>query len=273
MVDETGEFHRDWNPFSGAMIGQTEFYKMYPLSSMYLRIETTATPMLARQLIPHDIFLWLSNDLAVFSDWLAALLGEEGIGSKEISLAMALIKREDIIAILNSLDGALVDPHESIATEHGEAFYKWLKEGIEKGAIKVNTDDADVHVLPEGVFLNEGIFKKYASVFKIPIHLIVFYAQFGNLMGIVPKGPNDHLYNMIFGKPVSNFTSFTGGGLAQGAAAQKGMLITDPARVFMKEIPAVSATLKTTGSASPGNHQFPAKAELIAKTIPSTTSK
>jgi len=243
---------------------------------MYLRIEAAATPMLARQLIPHDIFLWLSSDLAIFSDWLAALLGEEGVGSKEITLAIALIKREDIIAILNTLDGALVDPHESVATEHGEAFYKWLKEGIEKGTIKVNTDDADVHVLPEGVFINEGIFKKYASIFKIPIHLIVFYAQFGNLMGIVSKGPNDHLYNMIFGKPVSNFTSFTGGGLAgQGATTQKGMLITDPGRIFMStEIPTVNTTLKTQSSTSPGSHQFPINAaNLKATIIPSTTSK
>ena len=139
----------------------------------------------------------------------------------------------------------------------------------------MNTDDAQVHVLPEGVFLNEGIFKKYASVFKIPIHLIVFYAQFGNLMGVVPKGPNDHLYNMIFGKPVSNFTSFTGGGLAnQAGAAQKGMLITDPSRIFInKEVPSVSSTLKTSGVTSPGNHQFPAKTDLAARIILTTTSK
>lgn len=275
MVDETGEFHRDWNPFSGSMIGQTQFYKMYPISATYLRIESEATPMLARQLIPHDIFLWLSSDLSIFSDWLAALLGEEGVGSKEITLAIALIKREDIIAILNTLDGALVDPHESMATEHGEAFYKWLKEGIENGTIKVNTDDADVHVLPEGVFINEGIFKKYAAIFKVPIHIMIIYAQFGNLMGIVAKGANDHLFHMLYGKPVSNFTSFTGGGLAsQGGSTQKGMLITDPGRIFINtEIPAVSTTLKTTGSTTPSNYQFPVKTDLNAKIIPTTTSK
>lgn len=276
MVDETGEFHRDWNPFSGSMIGQTKFYKMYPISAMYFRIEAEATPLLARQLIPHDVFLWLSSDLSVFSDWLAALLGEEGVGSKEITLAIALIKREDIIGVLNTLDGALVDPHESVATEYGEAFYKWLKAGIEKGTIAVNTDNADVHVLLEGVFLNEGIFKKYASVFKIPVHLIVFYAQFGNLMGIVSKGPNDHLYNMIFGKPVSNFTSFTGGGLThQSSAGQKGMLITDPGRIFVNTaIPAAHTTLRTQSSTSPGSHQFPTKVDLtVKKTTPTTTSK
>src|SRR3989338_9902095 len=108
-TDEEGAFQKEWNPLSGPLVGQTKFYKMYPISASYLRIETEVTPLLARQLISRDAFLWLSSDWSVFSDWLAALLSQEGVGSREITWALALIKRDDILAILNSLDGALID--------------------------------------------------------------------------------------------------------------------------------------------------------------------
>ncbi|EKD92172.1 MAG: putative cytosolic protein [uncultured bacterium] len=260
------------------MIGQSKFYKMYPISATYFRVEKEATPLLARQLIPHEIFLWLSNDISIFSDWLAALLGEEGVGSKEISLAIALIKREDIIAILNTLDGALVDAHEPVATEHGEAFYKWLKAGIESGEIAVNTDDALVQVVPEGVLIEEKLFKKYIDVFKVPVHLLVVYSQFGNLMGIVEKGPNDHLFRRLFGKAAVNFTSFTGGGLTQKGSSHEGILISDASRVFThKEIPEASSALKSANQTPPpSHHQMPTENAVLQKVIsssPSSTSQ
>src|SRR5205085_726721 len=130
----------------------------YQIAASYLRIEKEVTSLLARQLIPRDVFMWLSSDLVVFSDWLAALLGQEGAASKEITWALELIKQEDILAILNSLDGAVVTMRESVATEYGEAFYKWLKESLEKNEIPVNTDKADVHVVKEGVFISTKLF-------------------------------------------------------------------------------------------------------------------
>lgn len=277
LTDEAGEFYRDWNAFSGSMIGQSQFYKMYPISAAYLRIEKEATPLLARQLIPHDIFLWLSSDLVIFSDWLAALLGEEGVGSKEISLTIALIKREDIIAILNTLDGALVDAHEPAATEHGEAFYKWLKAGIESGEIAVNTDDASVHVVNEGVLVEKKLFKQFAELSKLPVNFAVVLTQFGNLMGIASKGGNDYLHAAYFspGESAASFTTFSGGAAQKERSAPREGMVAKVEEIFVnKEAPAASALISAKSIVSQQHQQIPS--EIIAnikQQSPSSTSQ
>ncbi len=276
LTDDEGNFIKDWNPLSGSMVKQSKFYKMYPIAATYLRIESEVTPLLARQLIPHDIFLWLSSDLSVFADWLAALLGEDGVGSKEITWALALIKREDILAILNTLDGAAVDMRESIATQHGEGFYKWLKEGIESGEIAVNTDDASVQVVAEGVLVEEKLFKKYIDLFKVSAHVLTVYAQFGNPFGITEKGPNDHLFRRLFGKSGgATFTSFAGTAPGQkGGTSHEGILISDAGRIFInKEAPTATALKSANQAPPPSHHQMPAKTDvLVAQNTTSPTT-
>lgn len=269
LTDAEGEFYRDWNPFSGNMVGQSQFYKMYPVSAMYLKIEKEATPLLARQLMSPDIFLWLSSDLVLFSDWLAALLGEEGVGSKEISLAVALIKREDILAILNTLDGALVDllpPHDP----HAEAFYRWLKDGIEKGEIAVNTDDASVHVVNEGVLIEKKLFKQFADLSKLPVNFAVVFTQFGNLMGIASKGGNDYLHAAYFSPgESSSFTTFSGKGAQAGKSATHEGMVVEAKDIFMKDIPDHSK-LKSAKAMITEYHQTPVQAERVSLKIDHT---
>lgn len=258
MVDETGEFHRDWNPLSGSMIGQTDFYKLYPISASYLRLESEVAPLLARQLIPHDVFLWLSSDLPIFADWLAALLGEEGAASKEITWALALIKREDIIAILNSLDTPLIEGQIPAATEHGEAFYQWIKQGIERGDIAVNTDDASVHVVNEGVLIEQKLFKQFADMSKSPVNFAVVFTQFGNLMGIASKGGSDYLHAAYFSPSESNtsFTTFSGTmGHKTRSGPREGVVVNSDAIFIHKENPGVSG-LKSSKPMSPAQQQF-----------------
>jgi Putative helicase/Putative conjugal transfer nickase/helicase TraI C-term len=262
MTDPDSEFFRDWNPMSGTMLGQTQFYKMYPISAAYLKIEKESTPLLARQLIPHDVFLWLSNDPVLFADWLAALLGEEGVGAKEISLTIALIKREDIIAILNTLDGAAVDMLPP-TDPHADAFYHWLKDGIEKGDIAVNTDDAAVHVVNEGVLIEKKIFKQFAELSKLPVNFAVVFTQFGNLMGIASKGGNDYLHAAYFspGETASSLTTFSAaGGQKVKSIGREGMVV-DVKDIFVnKDVPSQS-TLKSAKTMTSSHHHSLAQTE------------
>lgn len=275
LTDEAGELFRDWNPFSGSMVGQSEFYKMYPISAKYLKIEKEATPLLARQLIAPDVFLWLSHDPVVFADWLAALLGEPGVGSKEISLAISRTKREDILAILNGLDSApveMIEPPEKYADD----FYRWLKEGIEKGEIEVNTDKASVHVVNEGVLIEKKLFKQFADLMKLPVNFSVVYVQFGNLMGIPKKGGNDYLHAAYFSpsEGASSFTTFSGKTTQVGKGAVHEGMIVDVKDVFMKESPALSK-LQSAQSMKSAFQQsiIDTSNELIKKQNPSSTSK
>ena len=48
-----------------------------------------------------------------------------------------------------------------------DQFYLWLREGIANGSIAVNTNDAYVHLLDDGVlYLNNEIFKRFQEASK-----------------------------------------------------------------------------------------------------------
>lgn len=275
QTDEAGEFQKEWNPLSGALVGQTKFYKMYPISAAYLRIEAEVTPLLARQLFSRDAFLWLSSDLSVFSDWLAALLNQEGVGSREITWALALIKREDILAILNPLDGALLDAEATPGTEHGEAFYRWLKEAIARGEIVPNAEGSGVYAVQEGALLEKKLFKQFVDFCGIPVNFTVVYVQFGNLMGIVKKGGSDYLHAAYFspGEASAGYSTFSTGMAQKARSAHEGMIVDKELIFLNKENIAVSA-LKSSKTMTPNHHQRPMQTEALSvKVNPSSTQK
>lgn len=275
QTNEDGECQQEWNPLSGPLVGQTQFYKMFPIATTYLRIEAEVTPLLARQLISREAFLWLSSDWGVFADWLAALLNHEGVGSREITWALALAKRDDILAILNSLDGALLDAEATPATEQGEAFYRWLKESIARGEITPNADDSGVYVVPEGVLLEKKIFKQFADFCGLSVNINVVYVQFGNLMGIVKKSGSDFLHAAYFspGEASSGYTTFSAGMAHKGRSAHEGMIVDRELIFVNKEMPAVSG-LKSAKAIIPISHQRPLQTEVLATKInPTHTQK
>src|SRR3989338_1683866 len=259
MVDEEGEYIDDWNPFSGSLLRQSKFYKMYPIAAFYLRIESEVTPLLARQLLTRDAFLWLSSDLILFADWLSALLSQEEIGSKEITWILGIIKRDDILAILNSLEGAAVEMHEPAATKDAEAFYQWLKSEIENGKIDVNKEDASVHVVREGVLIEKNIFKQFLDKSKIPASIAQLMQQFIALMGIAKKSGADFVHARFMShSEATSYTTFVGVG-QKGRAAHEGMVV-DADKVFLKKDIPDNSSLKSSKSMTASYHQSPTSA-------------
>ncbi len=49
-----------------------------PLSSYYQRNIPSITPILVRQLLPDEGFLWLTSEMPSFSDWMQGLRDDEG---------------------------------------------------------------------------------------------------------------------------------------------------------------------------------------------------
>ncbi|MCX7121249.1 MAG: TraI domain-containing protein [Gammaproteobacteria bacterium] len=258
LVDDEGEFFRDWNPFTGSMVGQANYYKMYPITAAFFRFSAEITPMLAKQLIPRDLFLWLSDDLLVFSDWLSALLDQENDDSKIISWSLALIKREDIITVLNTLDGALVDMLGP-TNEQGEAFLKWLKDAIANGKILVNGEDSGVTIVPEGVLLEAKLFKQFVDICKIPVDYSVVQFIVGNLMGIPSKGGNDYFHAKYSGAgdAATSFTTFSGGLAHKGKAPREGMVVDPQILLLSRETAASVSTLKSAKVMVAHNQQKP----------------
>lgn len=255
-VDKDGKFIKDWNPLSGPLLGQTEYYKMYMNANHYLRIEKEVTLLLARQAMPRELFIWLSNDIKMFSNWIAALLGEEGHESNIISWALALVKRDDILAILASLEGTHINPLEATATEYGEAFYEWLKEALENDELAIDSDEASIHQVEEGIFLEKKLFKQFVDLSNVPVNFMVVFTQFGNLMGITEKGGNDFMHAQYFSgsDQVSRSSTF-------GTSTHKlrnGMVLSDPSMIFMNsQVPATTSLLKAMQAKIPESQNVP----------------
>lgn len=266
LCTEEGEYVADWLPFSGSMVGRGEFYKLYPLAPIYQRLEDSITPALARQLLPEAGFLWITSDLQVYADWLDALCGRDGQGGR-VSRALSLLRREDIYNISSTLDPIEVPLKHALATELGEAFFVWLKEGIEAGTIPINTTEAGVHLVADMVFLEHNkVFHQFAQMMDVPVSINVVITQFGNMFGIAQKGGADFMNAQFFSKQGGGaghhalaFSSPLG---KQQSALRTGMLLADPSMVFMNaQIPATTPLLKSMQTTLPAGHNPPATTE------------
>lgn len=256
ITDEEGATAKVWEPFEGSLESdqEAEFYKIIPLSSTYHRISHSVTPMLARQLLPKPGFAWISSDAQIFADWLDALLGDDAEGVGRVAHTIQLFKNKSPENLLmDSLPAVTVTMQESPATTYGDRFFEWLKNGIARGEIKVNTSDACVHVTQQGIFIERGaIFKQYVDLHvEVPVNMFSVYQQFGNLFGLTKLSGIDYRIEQLF----SEYPDFSQGkskiGFASPLSARanqirEGVMIADPSLIFMSgEVPSPTPHLKS----------------------------
>ncbi len=118
----------------------------------------------------------------------------------------------------------------------------WLKEALATKQIKVNTSDAGVHVIPEGVFLEKaGIFKQYIDLYlNVPVNLFTVYQQFGNLFGLTKLSGIDYRFEELFSEyPDAVKRKFKMGfaasiGIRRATPTREGVLIADPNLIFTR---------------------------------------
>lgn len=245
IVDKEGNFIDDWRPFEGSMVSLGKYYKIYPIANVFERLRHTITPLLARQLLPELGFLWLTSDPKVFADWMDALRGDDDRGGK-VSRALALIRREDEIALFESIPRIDVEQLESEATVHGEAFLNWLKNAIANNDIKINSSDAHVHVVEPGVlFLEKKIFKQFSDLYNVPVSMHAVFTQFGNMFGIEKKGGGDYVFDQYFSPANESQSTQTVSFTTQTNRFRDGLVLSDPNIVFVsKQVPSVSPLMK-----------------------------
>jgi len=262
LTNEKGYFVENWHPFSGSMPGRAEFYRLLTIAPVYQRLDITLRHLLARQLMPEQGYQWIASDLHVLADWFDAISGEEGGGGVLIHI-LSYIKNEDVVALQNSLVQVPLKQTESPATEHGQAFYEWLTDGLDKQKIKVNTADAGVHIVKEGLFLERPrIFREFLEVYNQPVTLTVVYAQFGNLMGIAKKGGYDFMNGQYFSEysesRESGAAAFASPLAGKQQSLRDGMVLASPGRVFLNaRIPAVSPMMRAMQSKAPAIANLP----------------
>ena len=222
ITDKEGNFSQEWNPFAADMVASSgTHYKLYPRHYLHQLLQGSMTVLLARQLMPKEGFLWISSDFEIYSHWLDALQGDDSRGGW-IRRALSYIKLDDIMELLNALGQLSEDLLVPEVNREGEAFFRWLRDGITNQTIPVNSADALVHIVNEGVFIDDKIIKKFTDLSPASISLFVVKHQVGNLLGIPQKCGEDFLHAMLFGSSVG-FSGVTSGSRSN----RSGMLLND----------------------------------------------
>jgi hypothetical protein len=190
ICDSEGNYLQEWYPYLGSMVDQRlEYYKIYPYeTTIYQGLNHDAAALLARQMMPSEGFAWLSSDLEIFIDWLASLRGEHGEGGRRISRALALLKLEDILELMRSLTQISIDLIDPKELQLDDQFYIWLREGLANGSIAINTAEASVHMLDNGLlYLNNELFKRFLEARKISGDAHALAGRFNERFGIVSQ--------------------------------------------------------------------------------------
>lgn len=187
VCTNTGNYVQAWYPYLGSMVEQhLEFYKIYPYeTSVYQALNHDAAALLARQMMPHEGFAWLSSDLELFIDWLASLRGEQGEGGRKISRSLSLIRSEDILNFMKHLPQILVEVITPAEMELEDQMYIWLREGIANGSIAINNHEAGVHILDNNIlYLNNELFKRFLEMHKIAVDPHLLAGKFNERFGL-----------------------------------------------------------------------------------------
>ena len=170
ICDSEGKYRQDWYCYLGSMLDQGyEFYKMYSYDlSVYQALNHEAAALLARQMMPQEGFVWLSSDLELFIDWLDALRGGAGESGRKVSRILSLILNDDLMAFLKDLGQIPIEIFNPKEMPLQDQFLIWLREGIANKTIALNTNDAGVHLLDNGIlFINNEMFKRFLETNKI----------------------------------------------------------------------------------------------------------
>lgn len=265
IVDSEGNYLEEWCPFTKSLIGQGEYYKIYPTAPAYLRLQHSITPLIARQIMPTDGFLWLARNPNIFADWLDALRGDANQGGR-IARTLELVRDEEALALAHSFAQIPIEMKESVATQHAEAFYNWLIEGLINGEIKVNTTDAQIHRVEDGVFVSREAIKRFVDVNNGAVSLNVVLNELGNMLGIAKKGSGEFHYENFYSENVDakeRKNSSLGGPLAtiHQRTVREGIILNANMVYHSSLAPGVTNVLKAAQTKVPASHQLPAGIE------------
>ena len=213
LVNEQGEFIKDWDAYVGNMVQQHgEYYRFREAQSKALQFSRQATPMLAREMLPKEGFQWISSDERALKTWIALLCDNESSGGG-VSLLLRLVEEElqkahstgehhiNEVTLDSDLQKlSVVAYKEAPHVEVGELFATWLKEGIANGSITVNQTDSHVHTSEDGlVLIYPEIFQDFCVSYPRFKDWAVVYKQFNHL-GLHALSGEDKLFYRFFGE-------------------------------------------------------------------------
>jgi len=298
-----GTFVTDWLPLQGLLVDQAQQYKIRQYDGHTEQYCLYVTPLLARQLMPEEGFLWLASNPKLMKMWLAGLIGDERTGGGLTHYAgLAKLRLDHLLeqaAILESFD---IEITEGENTQLAEDFLAWLKEGLADDSISVNQDDSNVHIVENGVFIDAQLFKDYCSRYSRFNNYIILAQQFNNL-GLTKRSGQDFKFEQYFSEtPDAKRGRMAAGGMFKQTTAEQtkptakkgvagaflgkqvakeisskpklvttkqGMTVGDPGVIFAKvKAPPLNANLRAAATVHGAARAFNALNQIKAKVHP-----
>lgn len=201
ISDAQGKFIAEWNPFEGSMVQRKEkYYKLRTISNQWLSLGQSVTPLLARQCMPPPGFEWIASDYKILAMWMGVLTGDAESEGELIHWLQLAYKMIGDLPKKDQLPGLEIKSTRPVQTAVGEDFIAWLSEGLGNGTIPVNTPDANVHVVLDGlILLQAGIFKEFQQIYGKGVDWMVACKQF-NCLGYTKLSGDDLLFDKFFSK-------------------------------------------------------------------------
>jgi len=201
ICTKKGVFLKEWSPILGvSLINDGDYYKLRESFSNTVKLSHIVTPILATPLMPEIGALCLREQPELFAAWIAILARDDSVEDPFAADFKAYNSKYLNGKYVRCLDDIELESFLDMELEAGEAFWKWMKEGIQSGKIAINKEKGFVHKVGDGLFIDyKELAKKFSSIYsdKFPNWTVV--VQQFNSMGIAKLSGGDYKYEQFFG--------------------------------------------------------------------------
>lgn len=250
ITDKEGRAQLEWQPFVGAMTQQEkgDFYRIISLGNHLLRTSRSVRLLLARQIMPSELFFWIAQFPEIFAEWLEVLEEDEGGGGRFRKI-IQLYEFPAINSPKANLPVSEVPLQNSPATEYAEMFLRWLRQALANGEITANQNDSNVFMTQDGAFIDKALFKQFVAAFNLGTSPLVIYTQFGELFGLTRTQSLDYRVDQVAIKANSVMKNFLGHMNAEAVKAREGALLAEAGILFGASVPAVAESIRAVSQA------------------------
>lgn len=262
ITDSEGRFRQRWNPFYNTFEEiDAQYCKLYDYSNLYVHNHAILMGLALSKTMPQECLQWLASNGDLFSQWLDCLQSEYDTAGI-LGEALEPLKDEEEISLWE--EKLAVELVETPETAPGEILDQWIREAIKDGSIKINTPDAPLQIIRDGLsdamFVEQGIIKNFAAKLATsPISAAAAAAQFHALFG--PS--QQHALAMAMpGLTRRNSLMSSGAASSNHTQVHKGVLL-DPASYFGKEQTPAKSEFANQNSAKKGAESMKALNKII----------
>lgn len=200
ICNKRGVFLKEWQPILGvSLYDDASHFKVRESINYSEKMCNIITPLLAQKIMPEVGLLCIRENPELLVAWLSILAHDENTDD-DLCSSFKIYNRKFQEKRKKRLGKVIIDFELVESLMAGEAFWKWLKEGIKDKKIEVNKAGSHVHKVAGGYFIDyQELARKFSSIYsdKFPSWTVVV-KQF-NSLGVAKLSGGDYKYEQFFG--------------------------------------------------------------------------